>query len=380
MKNNFKIFLSYSWKNSPDADIIDKDFAALDIQLTRDIRELPYGQNIKEFTETILQHDYILCLISNDFLISRNCMLEMMVLLSDKEKKVKILPVMQDNAPDIFKIDERSIYYNHWENECSIAYRRNQQLANEDSVNELKLTRSIRDNVDTFFELLIERNTQRLGKLRAKGYHELLNVIDYEDPLVPDRAWAIWKMTNPDERLRQINSFLNWHRGTINGLFYLPWFNQNLGNYNAAYEQYCTFLNKYVHRDTPKKATAYFNMALMMANYFKDYKKAEEYYRAVLQLNPNDTGAYFNLALILESNLNNYPQAIQCYQEILKLDPQDASAYINLGCIYSNRFEDYKTAAIYFENALKVDPQNRTARENLKFVGKKNSWLNKLLE
>lgn len=363
-----------------EANLMDQDFIALKLPLTRDTRQLPHGHHIKQFTDTILNHDYMLCLISNDFIWSRNCMLEIVTLLSDNSKKVKILPVLHDEAPNIFNIDQRLPYYDYWKKEYEKAVLQNQQYANEDSINELKLISNIHRNLDTFFTLLVERNTKRLSELRADQYHELLNVIDYEHSDLSDKVWAFWQIPDHTERMRQLNLLLSRHQNTINGLFYTAWLNQNLGNSVQAYEQYMRFLEKYKSRDTVKNTKAHYNIALLMKDYFKDYQKAVEHLRAAIQCDPYNTSAYLDLAPLLETYYRDYAGAIQCYGEVIKLNPMSSLAFNNIGSIYFNYYADYKTAKTYFEKAILIDPKNQTARANLKLIDQKNSWLAKLFQ
>jgi hypothetical protein len=70
------IFLSYSWKDRDIADEIDNDFKAVGITFRRDERDAKYRTSIKEFMDTVGKHDYVVMLISDDYLRSANCMYE----------------------------------------------------------------------------------------------------------------------------------------------------------------------------------------------------------------------------------------------------------------------------------------------------------------
>ncbi len=49
-----QVFLSYSWKNSDSADLIEKMCKSVGIQLIRDKYDLRYSENIKSFAEKIV--------------------------------------------------------------------------------------------------------------------------------------------------------------------------------------------------------------------------------------------------------------------------------------------------------------------------------------
>ena len=69
-----QVFLSYSWKNSDSADLIEKMCKSVGIQLIRDKYDLRYSENIKSFAEKIVQCEFVICLISGSYFKSYRCM------------------------------------------------------------------------------------------------------------------------------------------------------------------------------------------------------------------------------------------------------------------------------------------------------------------
>lgn len=70
------IFLSYSRKDEAIVNPIDRDFTAMGIRLKRDIRDIPFRADIKEFMNRVGKSDYVLMIISDSFLKLKYCMYE----------------------------------------------------------------------------------------------------------------------------------------------------------------------------------------------------------------------------------------------------------------------------------------------------------------
>lgn len=81
------IFLSYCQKDSKIADLIDSKIADIissdRVSITRDIRDVEYHQSFKRFMDSIQDHDYVVMLISDRYLKSRNCLYEVLETIKD---------------------------------------------------------------------------------------------------------------------------------------------------------------------------------------------------------------------------------------------------------------------------------------------------------
>ncbi len=53
-----KVFLSYSWKNQREAEVLDNDFRSLGIDIIRDVRSMTYKESIKAFMNGITTSDF----------------------------------------------------------------------------------------------------------------------------------------------------------------------------------------------------------------------------------------------------------------------------------------------------------------------------------
>jgi hypothetical protein len=109
-----QIFLSYSWRNTDIANAIDKEWQALGLTLIRDVRDAKYKQNLKQFMQRVHESDYVLLLISKDYLKSKNCMYEALEVFRNPDFKRKILPILTEDTR-ISDTLTRLSYIEHWD-------------------------------------------------------------------------------------------------------------------------------------------------------------------------------------------------------------------------------------------------------------------------
>lgn len=129
------IFLSYSQKDSGFADLIDNklgDIIKPKAKITRDIRDVAYHESFGAFMRTIQDHDFVILLVSDHYLKSRNCMYEVMESIKDSRFKHKILfivlrdedkslvdsPCEDSISANVYSIDGQAQYMLHWSKEA----------------------------------------------------------------------------------------------------------------------------------------------------------------------------------------------------------------------------------------------------------------------
>ena len=96
------IFLSYCQKDSKIADLIDNTISSQTssdcVSVTRDIRDVEYHQSFKRFMDSIQDHDYVVMLISDRYLKSRNCLYEVLETIKDRRFQDRLAYiVLSDN-------------------------------------------------------------------------------------------------------------------------------------------------------------------------------------------------------------------------------------------------------------------------------------------
>lgn len=127
------IFLSYCQKDTDIADLIEKEMEPNikgKAKISRDIRDVEYHQSFKRFMQSIEKHDYVITVISDNYLKSRNCMYEalevvkdsnfseklMFVVLGDDDIKYYKEPKKESIFADVYSTSGQTKYSLFWKN------------------------------------------------------------------------------------------------------------------------------------------------------------------------------------------------------------------------------------------------------------------------
>jgi hypothetical protein len=172
IKPNQKIFLSYSWLNKSIVDEIDKDFLSIGITLQRDIRDLDYRHSIKEFMQSIKKSDFVIMLISDEYLRSEKCMYEVTELLNSHEFEKRVLPLILENATSIFQAHNRSNFYSYWQEKLIGAQKELEKHQNIDTLQHVKQLEDIKNHLDLFFIKLIDLNMLAVDEVQNRSYSD----------------------------------------------------------------------------------------------------------------------------------------------------------------------------------------------------------------
>lgn len=95
------IFLSYCQKDSDIADLIEenlKHYVKDKAKISRDIRDVEFHESFKKFMQSIEVHDYVIMVISDNYLKSRNCMFEVMEVVKDSQFQKKLVFVVLSDS------------------------------------------------------------------------------------------------------------------------------------------------------------------------------------------------------------------------------------------------------------------------------------------
>lgn len=87
------LFLSYCQKDSDIANLIEAGLTAHisgKAKISRDIRDVEYHESFKKFMQTIETHDFVIMIVSNHYLKSRNCMFEVLEVIKDSQFQKKL--------------------------------------------------------------------------------------------------------------------------------------------------------------------------------------------------------------------------------------------------------------------------------------------------
>ena len=112
----------------------------------------------------------------------------------------------------------------------------------------------------------------------------------------------------------------------------------------------------------PNNTDAYNNLGSVLYEKGR-FDEAITCYKKVIELNPNFAGAYYNLGDLLQET-GRFDEAIPCYKRAIELNPAFVWAYNNLGNAYVAKKQPDE-ALFYYRKALELDPNFVQAYINL---------------
>ena len=182
--NNIRIFLSYCWFNTEQANKIFDDLRITGINISRDIFDAPYHTNLLDYMKGIKSHHYAITLISDSYLKSQNCMREVVELMKNGDYIKKILPIILPDA-DIINQDVRRKYITFWnckQKEISEKIQNEKELTMIEDLNEeKKLIDDIYEHIGPFLRELKDRQLMTFDQIINENYKPLFDFIGFEN-------------------------------------------------------------------------------------------------------------------------------------------------------------------------------------------------------
>ncbi len=168
--NNKTIFLSYNWHDGEIADRIDKYLSGLsNITVKRDIRNIGTWKSIREFMKSIRNQDYVVLIISDYYLKSKNCMFEVTEIMKEQEYKDRIFPAVVEHG--IYDPLIRAKYIKYWQEECNKleAAIKGLDLANVTELTaDLKYYKSIASSMGEFLSIVVDKNNPDIQEVEIQ--------------------------------------------------------------------------------------------------------------------------------------------------------------------------------------------------------------------
>lgn len=397
-KKQPKIFLSYSWKNNSIADEIDNTFRKFGINFQRDVRDIEFRDSIKEFMKKIGKSNYVIMIISDEFLKSPNCMYEVMELTNSKNYKKRILPIVLTNAKIYNKIEQVQ-YIQYWENVLDKIKEKISEVKLEHATGldeHLKVINNICSNISEFLKDISDINNKTYDDHKASNFKEILRILKINPEDFPEELLEIAEIVDLEDKQIKLEEYLRKEPSSPYGNlykadlykekkefkmarniyeYYINNFNVNL---DIAYNDLGVLLKNHFNdfegannnydnaiKINPENDSSYYNKGLLLKTHFKDYKGAKKNYEKAIKINPQYASSYYNLAILLHKELMDYDGAKKNYEKVIEINPQDDMAFNNLGALLFEKFEDYQRAKEYFEKAIKINPQYAQAYYNL---------------
>ncbi len=348
------LFLSYSWKNQKEADAIDNDFRSLGINIVRDVRSMTYKDSIKSFMNGITSSDFVVVLISPDFLRSESCMYEIGEIFKANDYASKILPVILPSH-DFLKPQNRLDFIKYWEQrivELNEKIKNVEYLVKLESVSaELNHFHNIRSSIDEVMRIVYDMNCFTFDHLKKVSYKPVFESIGFTKDKIWEELLLINELPDFEEQEARLRKLLYEYPNNKEVLYSQMNVAFKEGDYVLAGERCEYFLSLY-----PNYAPAHNSYSLVLKRVRTEFQKAKEHAEKAIELEPNQTVYWFNLGNLYLEDVRKMPEAESCYKKALELDPTSFNAYESLGYLYEFETKDLEQAEIFYLKAFEVDP------------------------
>lgn len=194
-----KIFISYAHKDSDLVNILEEELKKYEnIKITRDINVTAYRDSLDEFMKTIRDHDFVISVVSSAYIMSLNCMYEVMHLMQDKryQEKLFFIVVSKDDVDyyneknrydgfeaKIYDVMYRLKYVTHWRDKKAELERRINEAAlpPELMVNlavDMRKLNSVITPMDDFIKLLSDKVGRSFKEMYEDDFKEIVDIIN----------------------------------------------------------------------------------------------------------------------------------------------------------------------------------------------------------
>lgn len=172
------IFLSYAWDDMKYADFVDAFLSQHPkIEVLRDKRHLNYKDSLTDFMNRARETDYVLMLVGDNYLRSRNCLYEVLQVYKEKDYKKRMFPVilqdLLDKKPCIYDTEKVVGYYTFWKDE----ERKSEELLSSIDISDLgdlsekqRILSQIKTNINKFLGDLQDWKLDSYEKLKNEKF------------------------------------------------------------------------------------------------------------------------------------------------------------------------------------------------------------------
>jgi len=339
---------------------IDDAFKSVGIDLIRDIRDVGYRQSLSEFMRKISKCDFVLMIVSEHYLKSRNCMFEATQAMKNAGFKERILPIVLESAK-IYDAQTAIEYLRYWEAQCETL---KEQILLSDPANsipfaeELKIVKEIAFQIGEFIAIMRDMNCLTLKQHQHNNYRCLLEAIGL-DADVFQKLLEISMMEDSTDQDIALETFLCEHPNNNDGMFLKAHLANRRGENVKALAFYGLLLKLY-----PQDAMAHNNLALILEEHYDEIDRARAHFEKAIEINSKDWVSHYNLGRILSFNYKEYSLSLAHLIKSSELNPNDGDIWGNLG-LTSEQMGNYEDAEIYYKKAILVNPNFAPAYDSL---------------
>jgi len=176
-----EVYISYAWEDESEKIVnrICNTLETKNIKYKRDKKDIEYKGSIKAFENSLGKGDFIILVISDKFLRSKDCMYEILKIKEHGDMSTRILPIVLSSAK-IHRPVDKIQYIEHWEKEIE------ELDSGMKRVNSANLV-GLRDDIDNFtkfreiiagiMNLLSDMNTLNWSTHEENNYSDILKII-----------------------------------------------------------------------------------------------------------------------------------------------------------------------------------------------------------
>lgn len=193
------VFISYTHKDGDLVDILEGEIGKCEnIKITRDINATAYRDNLDKFMKTILEHDFVISVVSSAYIKSLNCMYEVMNLMQDKDYQEKLFFIIV-SKDDVNYYSEKNRYddfeagiYDTKNRLEYVIYWRDKKIELEQSINkaalppelmvnlalDMRKLNSVIPSMDDFIKLLSDKVGRSFEEMYKYDFKEIIETIN----------------------------------------------------------------------------------------------------------------------------------------------------------------------------------------------------------
>jgi Tfp pilus assembly protein PilF len=307
--------------------------------------------------------DFAIVLISKEYLKSKNCMIEVLHLLKEREYENKILPIVCGN-PGIYKAESRLAYTKHWESEKNkletiISTHKPEMVIDE--LAELKTINIIYAEINHFLNYISKLKNLTFEELKAEGYKSLLDAIGFDDVSHLVSLLMITYIKDLAKKEILLDEWFEKNKPTSDAYSIRAGLAQEQGNFKKAEVNYFKALKL-----DDKNAFAMNNFAFMLMCLKRDHEKAKDLLTDAISILPDLTEARLNLGCLLTDKFKNPSGAEEQYLAVISYNPAEPRAYNNLANIYKRKHLDGEISSEVvcelYEKAIRLNTKYIEAR------------------
>jgi len=154
-----------------------------------------------------------------------------------------------------------------------------------------------------------------------------------------------------EEAITALNEAAKEKPQDIKTNYYLAQAYDQANQYEKAEETY-----KLLAQLSPEEADKYYKAILFMYDKAGNHEKAIEAAKSIIELKPDSMGDIYNLGLMYQK-LKKYDEAIKTFNEILAINPADEYSHSNIGYIYYIQ-KKYNKSIAAFKKFVELSPDN----------------------